>query len=234
MAEYCAVSIKALHRLPKNLTYDEGAFTETVGVALYAIERVKVRPGDEVLVIGPGAIGLVVTQIARAKGAGRVVLAGTRDQRLSIGKRLGEDEVVNVPKSHDPVSQIKSVFDGKGPHVVVEVAGSEAAGNLAIQAARRGGRIVLAGSTSPGRNLSVDLSLIVRGHLDIYGSVADPRGICSRGLELVSRGYVNVNPLMTGSYRLEEFGKALQAYRERREGAFRVMIHPNATSSKEK
>lgn len=227
LAQYCAVSIKALHKLPRNLTYDEGAFTETVGVALYALERVGVRPGENVLVIGPGAIGLVAIQIARAKGAARVVLAGTRNERLALGKKLGADKTVKVARTNDPVRAIKSFFGGKGPDVAIEVAGSEEAARLALTVVRRGGRVTLAGSTSPGRKLSVDLSQIVRGHLDIYGSLADPKWICRNGLDLISKGYVNVKPLMTHEFKLEEFGKALKVFKERRGGAYRVMIHPS-------
>ncbi len=227
LAEYCAVSVKALHRLPENLSYDQGAFTESVGVALYAIQRVGIEAGEDVLGVGPGAIGLCATQIARARGAGKVVLAGTRDERLTLGMELGCDEVVNVRSEKDPVEAIRSRFGGKGADVVVELAGSEDAAQQALLSARRGGRIVLAGSTSPGRELKVDLSVIVRGHLDIHGSVANPKWVCRRGLEMISRGYVNVAPLLTHRFGLTDFGEALETFRERRGGAYRVMMYPH-------
>lgn len=226
MAQYCAVSTKALHRLPSNLTYDEGAFTETVGVALYALERVKVNPGDEVLVIGPGAIGLAAVQLARAMGAAKVVLAGTRKDRLDKGRELGADEVLDVSTEKDPVKGARSLFDG-GPDVVAEFGGSESAAKLAIGSVNRGGRVVLGGSTSPGKTLTVDLSTVVRGHLDIYGSVANPMWVCERAVTLMGMGLVKVRPLMSGDYDLEGFGEALEAFRSRRGGAFRVMVHPN-------
>src|SRR5207245_11324927 len=82
-----------------------------------------------------------------------------------------------------------------GADLVVEFAGTAAAARQAIQLARRGGRVVLAGATGPGRELSgVDLSTIVRGHLDIYGSLANPRGIPRRGLALIARRAVDVRP----------------------------------------
>jgi len=226
MAQYCAVSVKALHKLPTNLTYDEGAFTETVGVALYAVERVGIVPGEGVLVIGPGAIGLAALQIARAKGAGRVVLAGTRGERLKIGKELGADQVIDVSELADPAAGVRGAFD-EGPDVAVEVAGTDSAASLAIRSVRRGGRVVLAGSTSPGRILSVDLSTIVRGHLDVYGSLANPMWICEKAVALMGEGRVNVRPLMSGDYSLEQFGEALEAFKARRAGAYRVMVHPN-------
>lgn len=232
LAEYCAVSVKALHRLPEGLSYGQGAFIESVGVALYAIERIGIEAGEDVLVIGPGAIGYCATQIARARGAGKVVLAGTRDGRLALAKDLGCDAAVNVRSEKDPVEAIRSHFGGRGggADVVVELAGSADAALQALLCARRGGRIVLAGSTSPGRELRVDLSVIVRGHLDIHGSVANPKWVCRRGLEMIARGYVDVAPLLTHRMPLTDFGEALETFRERRGGAYRVMMHPHGVA----
>jgi L-iditol 2-dehydrogenase len=87
--------------------------------------------------------------------------------------------------------------------------------------------VVLAGSTGPGRELSgVDLSTIVRGHLDIYGSLANPRGISRRGLELIARGLVDIAPLITHHFALADFSTAWATFVERRDGAIRVMLHP--------
>lgn len=233
LAEYCTCSVRALHKLPENVSFDDGAFTESVGVALYAVERAGINPGDKVAIFGPGAIGLIAVQIARnAKGASKILLLGTREDRLELGKKLGADEVLNVKSvaSSDEVVSKAREFLGEGRAIgfdmVAEFAGTEDASRQAIQLARRGGRVVLAGSTSPGRNLSIDLSTVVRGQLDIYGSLADPYGICKRGIYLISRGLVDVKPLMSGSYGLEEFEKALGDFEHRAGGAYRVMIHP--------
>jgi len=228
MAQYAAVSIKALHRLPDRFSFDAGAFTETVSVALYAIERVGIKAGDGVLVIGPGAIGLVALQIARAKGASKVVVAGTREERLEVAKQLGADENLNISNIHDPAIQIKSMFGGNGPDVVVEAADSETDSNLAITSVKRGGRVVLVNSTSHGKNLSVDLSLIVSGHLDIFMSVENPKWVCESGISLMSGGYVKVKPLMSHGFKLQTFEKALETFRAREGATFRVMIHPNS------
>ena len=110
---------------------------------------------------------------------------------------------------------------------MVEFAGTAEAARQAIQLARRGGRIVLAGATGPGRELSgVDLSTIVRGHLTISGVLANPTGISRRGLELMAGGEVDVKPLITHHVPLEQFAQAWQTCAERRDGAIRVMLHP--------
>lgn len=95
--------------------------------------------------------------------------------------------------------------------------------------ARRGGRVVLAGATGPGRELSgIDLSTMVRGHLDIYGSLANPKAVSRRGLELIARRTVDVAPLITHHFPLDRFEEARQTFVERRDGAIRVMLHPDS------
>jgi L-iditol 2-dehydrogenase len=219
LAEYAAVSVKALHRLPEALSWDEGAFCDNVGIALYAIERGRLAAGERVVVVGGGAFGALAAQVARALSAARVVLLGTRPERL---ERL-RDVADLVTSNEDQVRELLP----EGADLVVEFAGTAEAARQAIQLARRGGRVVLAGSTGPGRELTgVDLSTIVRGHLDILGSLANPRGISARGLELIARGAVDVKPLMTHCFNLAEFDQAWATFVERRDGAIRVMVHP--------
>jgi len=95
LAEYTAVDVKALHKLPDELSWDEGAFCDNVGIALYALERGQLKPGEQVVVIGPGAFGGLAVQVARAMGAARVILVGTRAERVKRLRRLA-DAGVNV------------------------------------------------------------------------------------------------------------------------------------------
>jgi L-iditol 2-dehydrogenase len=227
LAEYAAVPLKALHRLPERLSWDEGAFTDNIGIALYAVERGRLQPGESLVVIGPGAFGALAVQVARAMGAGRIVLLGTRPERLDRMAGFGADQLV-AASGDEAVARVREALGGRGADVVIEFAGSAEAARQAILIARRGGRVVLAGSTGLGKELNgVDLSTIVRGHLDICGSLANPKGISGRGLELIARGSVDVKPLMTHHFPLSEFPEAWQTFVERRGGAIRVMLHPH-------
>jgi L-iditol 2-dehydrogenase len=219
LAEYAVVPSKAVHRLPDGLDFDKGAFTDNIGIALHAVERGHLAAGECVAVIGSGAFGALAAQVARALGAARVALIGSRISRMR--RFSGMADVLLAP-GDDVASAL-----GGAPDLVVEFAGTAEAARQAILMVRRGGRVVLAGSTGPGRELSgVDLSTIVRGHLDIYGSLANPRGISRRGLELLARGTVDVRPLITHHFPLSQFNHAWQTFVERREGAIRVMLHP--------
>ena len=225
LAEYAAIDVKALHKLPEPLAWDEGAFCDNIGVALYAVERGHLRAGETVVVIGAGAFGALAVQVARALGAGRVVLVGTRPERTQ--RLAGMADSVVVASGEAAIAQAQAVLDGRGADLVVEFAGTSEAARQAILLARRGGRVVLAGSTGPGRELSgVDLSTIVRGHLDIYGSLANPRRISGRGLELIASRAVDVRPLITHCFALDHFAEAWATFVERRDGAIRVMLHP--------
>src|SRR5207302_692424 len=88
LAEYAAVPIAALHALPEHVTFEQGAWTDNLGVALWALERGRMAGGEHVVVIGPGAIGLCVAELARALGAGRVTLVG-RGPRLARKSKRG-------------------------------------------------------------------------------------------------------------------------------------------------
>lgn len=230
LAEYVAVDTRALHTLD-TMTYDQGAFCEAAGVALHAIERAGIEGDDDVVVIGPGAIGLCAVQIARNGGADNVVLTGTRAERLEPATALGADHTVNVHDVDDVVDHVTELLDGKRADLVVELAGTETASQQAVEMARRGGDVVLAGSTSAGRKLNVDLREIVVGHKNIFGSVANPKWICKRGLSMVERGTIDVDPLLTHRFALSEFDDALEAFEEREGGAFRVMLYPGQESS---
>ena len=229
LAEYVVVPLKVIHELPDELSWDQGAFTDNIGIALYAVERAHLQAGESVVVIGPGAFGALAVQVVRAMGAGQVVMLGTRPERLARMEGLGADALI-AGRGSDAVARVREALGGRGADVVIEFAGTPDAARQAIDLARRGGRVVLAGATGPGRELSgVDLSTIVRGHLDIFGSLANPRGVSRRGLSLIARGSVTVDPLMTHHFSLADFAEAWETFVQRRGGAIRVMLHPHLT-----
>jgi len=229
LAELCAIPARAAHLLPEGLYCDQGAFTDTAGIALWAFERAGgVQAGETVAVVGPGALGLLAVQIARALGAGQVIAIGAAEDtdRLALALRLGADRALNVAEVGDATQAVRDLTAGRGADLVIEFAGSAEAGRQSLEIARRGGRVVLGGSTSPGRRLDVDLSTIVRGHLSVFGSVANPRGISGRANVLMQKGLVDVRRLITHHLPLNEFARAWQIFRDRDGGAIRVMLHP--------
>ena len=216
LSQFVTVPVAAVHRLPPNVSTQEGAWTDNLGVALWALERGRLAAGEHVVVFGPGAMGLCAAQLARALGAARVTVVG-RGDRLARARPFA-DEVVD---------EKDAAKLGGQADLVVEFAGTGEAAREAIATARRGGRIVLGGATGTGVELSgIDLSTIVRGHLDILGSVANPKGVSGRALALLGRGLVDVKRLTTHHFPLARFAEAWAVFTERRDGAIRVMLEP--------
>lgn len=229
LAEYCAVPARAVHCMPDGLTANHAAFTDTVGIVLWAFERAGgVRGGESVAIVGPGALGLLAVQVAQALGTGHVIVVGIPEdgQRLELAKRLGADDVIVAEAGQSPVRRVRELTNGKGVDLVVEFAGTAAAGRESLEMARRGGRVVLGGVTSPGRELIVDLSVIVRGHLNVFGSVANPQSICRRANVMMQRGLVDVTPLITHEMPLSEFPSAWKMFTERVGDPIRIVMHP--------
>ena len=214
LAQYVSVPVGALHELPAEVGLEDGAWTDNLGVALWALERASLRAGERVAIVGPGAIGLCAVQLARSLGAGEATLVGRSERVLDVA-RFADRAITDA-------SIAFGTFD-----VVVEFAGTAEAARDAIRLARRGGRVVLGGATGQGVELSgIDLSTIVRGHLDVLGSVANPKGVSGRALALLARGDVNVRDLVTHRYPLDRFAEAWATFTERRDGAIRVMLVP--------
>ena len=229
LAEYCAIPARAAHHLPDGLGFDHGAFTDSVGIALWAFERAGgVQAGERVVIVGPGTFGLLSVQIARAAGARQVIVIGAKDDtgRLALASEMGAHQVVNISEVEDATQAVRDLTAGRGADLVIEFAGTPAAAQLAIESARRGGRVVLCGATSPGKRLDVDLSTIVRGQLDVFGSVANPRGISRRANDLMQSGLVDIQPLISHHLPLSEFAHAWEIFCNRQEDVIRVMIHP--------
>src|SRR3954467_11097014 len=124
-AEYAVNHINTIIPVPDTMSDAEATLVVTAGTSMYGLTELGgLVAGESVVVIGPGPIGLLAVAVAKALGAGPVVLTGTRDKRLAIGKQLGADRVVNI-NDEDAVEIVKQLTSGVGADYVVECAGSE-------------------------------------------------------------------------------------------------------------
>jgi len=197
MAEYIAVPAASLHRLPRGVSCEEASLTEPCCVALGAVRRAHIFPGDAAAIIGPGPIGLMALQGARAAGARKVLMAGTSidARRLRLAEDLGADRTVDVEKS-DPVKAVKEMTDGMGAGAVFEVSGSIAGVNLALDMVRKGGEVILAGIYSGPVEVAVT-QRIVREMKTLRGSFGTTSILWDTALELIASGAIKIKPLIT-------------------------------------
>ena len=222
-AEYAVNHVNTLYRLPNNLTFEQACMVTTAASPLWAIDLMGgYLVGETVLVQGPGPIGLLAVQLCKALGAGRVILSGTRAERLEIGKKLGADVVVNV-KRENLARRVAEVTGGKGADSVLECAGGPSSMQEALESVKRGGRIgVVAWYAGP---IQVDMNLAVRSNVRIYAARGEGGMNSGRSLALMSAGKLDADSIITHHFALDQVHEAFRTYVDRIGNALKVVMH---------
>ncbi len=220
-ADYVVHSVKSLVRVPRAMELEEAAAIDPAAIALHTVKRARLAPGDDVVVIGPGPMGLMVVQCALAMGAGRVLVVG-RGLRLAKAEEIGAEPVDF--SATDPVAAVISATGGTGADTVIDCAGSANSLAQAVEMTRRGGRISVVGI--PLQNSPLPVAKLVLEEIDLHGVRANPNS-AEEVLPLMQRGLVSAQRLLTHRFPLCEFAAALDTFVERRDGATKVLIVPD-------
>lgn len=228
-AEYCVSHYTGIHKLPDNVSYEQGALTEPLSCATYAIKNAQVAPGDFCVVIGPGAIGAMMVQLAKSSGAGKVVLVGTRDYRLEIGKKLGADVIINTKEKGSPYyvpdlkEKIGDLTNGKFADVVLTPTGAVSAMEQAFDISGRRSRIIFFGL--PGANDYIRIPALNTIFWDktIRFSWLAPF-TWPTALQALANGLVNVDPLITHSIKLENLVEGLSDVKSRSGDVMKAVV----------
>jgi L-iditol 2-dehydrogenase len=191
MTEYVAVPARNVHRLPERLSYERAVLADPLACVIRGLEMIPVPSGSWVCVLGPGQMGLLATQVVKRILRARVVVVGTRADRLALARAMGADETVNV-REGDAVEAIRDLTDG-GADFVYEAAGEAAALDLGIAAARKGGAVVM---LTVHRRVQVDLEPAIRGELHLVGAICYSYREYARALALLAEGRIEVEPLL--------------------------------------
>ena len=177
--------------------------------------------GESVVVIGPGPIGLLAVAVAKALGASPVILTGTRNKRLAIGRELGADRVINIA-DENAVDVVRQLTGGIGADYVVECAGTEATVNQAIHMANRGGKICLA--AFPHDPVTTDLAHLVKNNIYVYGIRGEGRSATRRAMALMAEKRFDATKIHTHTFALDDLPTALRYARDRVEDAIKVVV----------
>jgi L-iditol 2-dehydrogenase len=200
---------ETVHRLPAGVSMAAGALTEPLAVAVHAVaERSPSLAGEVVVVVGPGAIGLLCAQVARAVGA-TVVLVGRRrhSARLALTHRLGIQHPVDA-ESVDVEALVKSITDGYGAHSVFECSGAKGVVEGAPRLLRRGGRIVLVAFFDEPPTL--DIEGLTNDELELVGSRGKRASSFRTALRLMEAGQVDLERIIGARLLFDEWDAALE------------------------
>jgi L-iditol 2-dehydrogenase len=221
-ADFAVNNVNTLIRIPDAMSDAEATLAVTAGTSMYGLDELGgLIAGQGLVVIGPGPIGLLGVAVGKALGASPVILAGTRDSRLALGRTLGADHVVNVRDS-DPVAEVRRLTRGGGVDFVLECSGDATAIDQAGRMLTRGGRLCLA--AFPHERVSLDVAHWVRNNIYVYGIRGEGKSAVRRAVSLMAQRRFDATVIHTHSFGLTDLPTALRYARERIEDAIKVVV----------
>jgi L-iditol 2-dehydrogenase len=224
-AEYVKVTDTLLHRIPEGLSFEEAALAEPTAIVVNAlIERAKVKPGDFVVILGPGRMGLLSAQVAKAAGA-IVLVAGVKQDlkyRLPLAKELGADYTLCISNG-ELEREVLRISDGIGADIVVDCTGSEKAIANAINIVKKLGTVAAIGVAGEPV-ISVPWDVAMLKSCKIYFTFSSDYTSWERVLAMMAAGEIKARPLITEILPVERweeaFGKLLEGE------AVKILLEP--------
>ncbi|MBR0719422.1 zinc-binding dehydrogenase [Bradyrhizobium liaoningense] len=218
MAEFVCVPRSAVHLVPDSIDPAGAAILETLGVAIHAMDLARPRLLETVAVLGCGPVGLLLVQLARLAGAGKIIAIDPVLQRTALACDLGADVAC---RSYAGVSD---VTDGRGVDLVIEATDSSHGFEHAARCARIGGRVVLVGIPENNQYILSGAESRRKG-LSIKFSRRMPE-VYPRAIALAQGGQVKLTPLATHRFSLDQTPAAFEQQVSRRDGIIKAIISP--------
>lgn len=209
-AQYLAVPARLLHRKPENLTYHEATIIQPAAdICNAVITNSHLKSGDTVVVLGPGPMGLLTVQIARASGASKVIIVGLDEdkERLAIATQVGADVVINNSKE-DLIERVKEITNGNGADVVFEVTGVKTVFLQGLKLLAQKGQMTVIGVHS--ETVELPIRAFQRAEQSILGSAMSTWLDYERAIKLVEAGRIQFKPLITDVLPMTDWKKGFE------------------------
>ena len=221
-AEYCTVPDRFLHKLPDTVSLEDAALVEPLANAVSAVRQTCVGPGDQVVIVGPGPIGLLALQVARLADPSALVLVGTRDERLALGRSLGATHTVNI-REEGARDRLKELLGARGANVAIECAGTMSALEVAMDLTGWRGRVGIEGGHPD--LLPVSSDYLIERSMTLIGICGWTTPDFVQALQLLSSGRVKVAPLITHTFALDQWEAAFEMITHRKSEAIKVTFN---------
>ena len=213
-AEYVRVPARAIaagnvHEIPDSLVFEQASLAEPLSCVINGQEKVSVRPGDSVVVLGAGPIGLLHVLLARFSGARKVIVSEPSPSRRSAALALGADVTVD-PIDENLIETVRHHTFGLGADVAIVAIGVPALANTALKLVRRSGRVSLFAGFSVDDVAPLEVNLIHYGELRVTGAFGLSRVHFERALDLLASKRVDVASFVTHRFPLSQIKGALE------------------------
>jgi L-iditol 2-dehydrogenase len=215
---------RGVYPLPDEVSFEEATFIEPVACVFRSLRIARLQPGQTVFVLGSGIAGLLHVQLARALGAGRIVVTDIVESRLNVARQLGADVVFDA--GEDIPSRLGEVNDGWLADLVLVCTGARSAQIQAMQSVERGGTVLFFAPTDPGVTVPLSVNdLFFRNDVTLTTSYAGSPGDHVKALELIRLRRLRVQEMITHRFGLAEIGEAFRLVAGARD-SIKVIIEP--------
>jgi L-iditol 2-dehydrogenase len=231
LAEYCVSRYTGMFKLPDNVSYASGAVTEPFACAVYGVKKLAVEPGQFVAIFGPGTVGLMMLQMCKSLGAGKVALIGTRDYLLETGKKWGADYLFNTKdtKSKYYVKDLKKAIADVNHGMLADRAITPTSSNDAFEQAIdiTGNAAILVHFGLPSATDVIKVPVLSTHTMDkeIRFSWLAPM-VWPTAIRAISEGLVKLDSFVTKTYPLAKAGTALRDLKAREGDPVKVQVTP--------
>lgn len=212
-AEYSIVPESQLYRLPDNISFEWGCLTEPISCAIHGVELASIKAGDTVVILGAGAIGLIIMQLVRLSGASKLIVVEPIKGRRESARMLKADILIDPTEENVRDITMKNSYDGAD--VVMECAGSPQTARLALDLVRRGGRIIFFGVCDRNAKIHIKPQEIYFKELTIKGSYINPNTF-SRAIDLLSLNKIDLSKFKIKRFLLDELLNALEYHKKQK------------------
>ena len=202
---YVSVPASFAYTLPDTMSNEEGALIEPLSVGLWACRKARLRGGEHILITGAGPIGLLAVKVAFTLGVAAVTITDVSPQRLEVAQQSGATRTINVAEQTLALAGVQA-------DVLLECSGNPRALTDGIRSLRPAGMAIAVGM-HPGEELSVPVSFIQNREITLTGTFRYANTYAD-AIALVATGRIDVRPIITGRYPLEETEQALQATKQ--------------------
>ncbi len=226
-AEYVKAPVSLLHKLPDNLSFEEGAFIEPVSCVIHAAKAMDACLGSSVVIIGCG-LGVLHARMAVLRACAPVIIFGDNRKRLQIAKDMGADYAIHIDDVADPVAEVMRLTNGRGADYAIEAVGKVETYEQAFAMLRRGGKLSAFGITGEQDVMRVRPFEFVLGEKKVTGSCAGVGADWPDAMTLISAGRINPKPLFSMKVPLEDLEWALHELR-RDPSLFKIFVSPEVS-----
>jgi 2-desacetyl-2-hydroxyethyl bacteriochlorophyllide A dehydrogenase len=224
LTEKVAVPQVNLVPRPEGVEAWQASLLEPLAVGLNTVDRLQILLGETVLVLGQGPIGLALTRLCALSGAGRLIVTDAREAPFAVSRAYGATDTINVADV-DVTQTVAELTGGTGADVVIETSGFPASSAVVLDVVRKEGKVAHIGWANDLPPLPV--IPIMAKTLTVFGVGGNGgRGQYERSLELVRSGRVDLEPMVTHRFSLDDVATAFETASSKADGAIKVVVNP--------